>query len=1518
MVGLPDPVNATPRLRSPPMLSGPRPLVSAEQTLGYFLHEYLARNDSSHRSANRWHGAGAESLGLGQRVGKRKFISILSGHVPGTEIKLGRIIDGTREHRPGWDMTFSAPKSVSLEALYRGRRAVMHAHDEAVRATLGWIEKEHLQTRGYDPATGRRPRVAADGMIAATFRHMASRNNDPQLHTHAVVANMTRNNDGAWRSVEPTLLKRNRRVFGAWYRNDLARRLRGLGYELTPTTVGGLPSFEISGWSREWLDAFSTRRQDILQHMADEGREYTTANAQAAALATRGRKAEPVRGELVKLWHRRAERLGLVEEQRSRTADATQMDAVLSPLDAVWQAMEHLEERQCVFRRTDLLAAALGRDPGRHSHEELEAAIDRLRRDRHLADTTSGDLTTRQTLRAERAVIAAMREGRSAPLASAQDVTAQLDATTLTDGQRDAVRTILLSENRIVGIQGFAGTGKTRMLKEVVRLAGDRPVIGLAPSSAAARVLALEAGIGTTTLQWMLARYGCLADGPDLEEARKRFGGAVIVVDEASMIGTVQMRGLQRVAERIGAARLALVGDRLQLRSVEAGQPFRLLQEAGMETARMDDVLRQRSTDLKAAVTHMIAGDADLAVQSLGSDVRELPPDRLAETAARLWLALPPEARRRTMILAPTHGQREEINAVLRKELAEEGLLAGRTLEIKRLVDRRLTRVLAADPMSYRAGDIVVPNRDVYGCKEGEAWRVTGSDKDRISLERRGVSGGFRPSGNAAHNLSVFETRPIALRAGDEIVFTRNLGTLGVVNGERGRIEGIGRKRLRIRLADGRRLEPVLDDDRLRHIDHAWTSTVHRAQGMTTDNVIAVLGADSMMTDRALLYVEMSRARDGFVLLTDDTEQLVHRLEQETGVSHSALEATGQALHVPHSCGVSRKEPLRPALWEWRALEAEAERMGIVPFLMAGADALIERLRRRAGIEDAPEEIAQILTDHDAHVRGQDFEAIGAAWQSLRARAAEEGRSVAVQPGTGTVLKRSGGLRHPGPLPESFVEGVRECSALLRNLGERLERCGTLISQEARERDDVLAGIERDWQAQRIEAKLWSNDIAFLPGTKALMARTRAVAEQYPGALPEATVACVKDCECVRHRLARLVTVAAVLADGAKAMQPPGESTYRAMAEAEALIADDRLSCRARIEGVLLPVKSDLVTLEKRRALEDRARDLRKSWRMLEAEAERQGCHPFHVAGCGRFMERLSGFGHHLPPDLAALPELAARDRRLRRGVSEVVAFDARRRKIIKSAARWRPDTPLDRSLLSSYGRWARSAPKMIERGKRLAADALLSQVDRKTLERALDRITASLDGCGLEARHLQTFEKINDEADARGCHRFFVEGYNAFVNGLGNHAIVAPGKNTLAVRERAVRDDMIGARAFVEGVESDLTKALREREDGGGRFVAEMHPYYRWNRETKRRLEDFRRVLRNRKRYGPHLESVPGLEERLRETAASVSEMIKHDVPVRQEVEAAHAMRVEREIEMRARALTRSRTPSLSIDTEM
>ena len=391
------------------MLSGPRALASASEASDYMLHEYLVRNDKAHRTANRWHGGGAEALGLPERVSRRRFMEVLEGHVPGTDIRLGRVVDGEHQHRPGWDCTFSAPKSVSLEALLHDNKAVMRAHDASVRAALDWMEAEFLQTRGYDPATGRRPRVKADGLVAATFRHVASRNNDPQLHTHAVIANMTRNAAGEWRSVEPTLLQRNRRLIGAWYRNDLARRLGEMGYVLVPTQVGGLPSFELAGYSPAMLETFSTRRRDILDYMADKGWKYDAKTAQAATLHTRKRKDEPAPGELAAMWKARAEALGLARDADEVRLDRTERGFARPParftaLEAVWQAVDHLEERHAVFGESDLLAAALGREPGRHTHVDLRTEIGRLREDGHLVAAGDGALTTRRTLRAEKEV----------------------------------------------------------------------------------------------------------------------------------------------------------------------------------------------------------------------------------------------------------------------------------------------------------------------------------------------------------------------------------------------------------------------------------------------------------------------------------------------------------------------------------------------------------------------------------------------------------------------------------------------------------------------------------------------------------------------------------------------------------------------------------------------------------------------------------------------------------------------------------------------------------------------------------------------------------------------------------------------------------------------------------------------------------------------------------------------------------------------------------------------------------
>ena len=288
---------------------------SAKAVIYYERDAYYARNDPEHRQASFWYGDAAKALGLRAHVHPSRFEAVLSGYVPGTDLRLGRMREGQHEHRPGWDITLSAPKSVSLEALVMGDRRVIRAHDEAVRATLDFVEAELLQTRGWDPATRRRPRVSANGMVVAGFRHLASRDQDPQLHTHCVLANMTRTASGEWRSVEPTKIRRSQKLIGAYYRNELARRLQALGMAVAPRMVGPVPGFELAGYERSFIDAFSGRRRAILEYLEQKELPYTAENTQMAALHTRRRKEDRTLADLVPEWRARAQALGLVRER---------------------------------------------------------------------------------------------------------------------------------------------------------------------------------------------------------------------------------------------------------------------------------------------------------------------------------------------------------------------------------------------------------------------------------------------------------------------------------------------------------------------------------------------------------------------------------------------------------------------------------------------------------------------------------------------------------------------------------------------------------------------------------------------------------------------------------------------------------------------------------------------------------------------------------------------------------------------------------------------------------------------------------------------------------------------------------------------------------------------------------------------------------------------------------------------------------------------------------------------------
>ena len=619
-----------------------------------------------------------------------------------------------------------------------------------------------------------------------------------------------------------------------------------------------------------------------------------------------------------------------------------------------------------MFSANDLRAWALAHGGGRHSLEALDAGVAQLRRDGHLIEATArrADLVfvTDRARNAERDIIAGMCAGLDAgrSLAPPAAVEAGLEEAGLNPGQRDSARTILLSSHRTVGVQGHAGSGKTTMLRTVAELAGERQIVGLAPSASAVHVLAGEADIPARTLQGFLTRYRDVGDGiasPEkTEEARKTLGGAVLILDEASMVGTVQMRALTRIAAQTDVARLALIGDRRQLRAVEAGQPFGLLQDAGMPTARMDEVVRQRDADLRAAVLHMVADEPRLAVEELGNGVLEMEGDKLGRRAAQLWLDLDPGLRAGTAILAPTHELRAEINAAVRQGLSEEGVLHGPDLEIERYVNLHLTRSQKGDVANYRPGDVAVFHHDVYGvaAKADDACRVLEAHDGRVLLahpdgrERR-----IDPAGYIRYRLDLYETRPMVLRAGDRVRWTRNDPARGLINGEHAELLSIGPVNVHMRTQDGREIAMARDDPQLHHLDHAYSSTVHAAQGLTCDRVIAVLDTDrGAPADQAMFYVELTRARDNVVLLTDDREALIEALETAPAEELSALRAIGEQFEasasVPAETISQYPPPEKPAVLDETTRERRKEEERFVAHTLSAAAASLRERNERA------------------------------------------------------------------------------------------------------------------------------------------------------------------------------------------------------------------------------------------------------------------------------------------------------------------------------------------------------------------------------------------------------------------------------------------------------------------------------------------------------------------------------------------------------------------------------------------
>ncbi|CAN5676363.1 MobF family relaxase [soil metagenome] len=764
---------------------------------------YLGSGEAS----GRWLGRGIRGVGLSGEVGAEELRAVLGGLHPTSFQQLPERMHQRR--LPGFDLTFRAPKSVSLlHALGASdvAGAVTEAHEEAVVAALAYLEREACGTRrgpgGVDYHPGK-------GFVAAAFRHRTSRAGDPLLHTHVLVANMTQTRDGRWGALDGRRIYTHAKTAGYLYQAHLRWALtRALGVEWTQVRRGAA---EVEGVPSQVIRAFSKRRAEIEARLTERG-EHSASAAQVATLDTRAAKDYGVRAERLRDgWRAKAERLGFGTGEVASTLGRKVGRVSTPPVDRLSDRLtspEGLTRDASSFCRRDVLQAVcqevqngapLGRveelgDEVIAGDEIVTLALDttsptsngtiRLASGRVvMAAQGEARYSTTEMLAVEQAVIedAVGRHSEGVAVAEPQALEETLaQRPSLSEEQRAMVSRLVSSGAGVDIVVGKAGTGKTFAL-EAARHAWVRSgyhVIGCSTAARAAVELEIHSGIASTTITSLLM---------DIE--RDKGGGlagdTVVVIDEAAMVGTRTLARLLSHARK-GGSKIVLVGDDHQLPEIAAGGAFRGIKHRS-PVIELTEVRRQEHQWERAALDALRSG---LAMEAVSEYVER---DRM------------------------TFGTTAE---AVRAKLVSDWWEAWEGGPAVMLASRR--------------DDVADLNARA---------RLLMRDTGRFGKQELEVAG---------QSFSV----------GDRVMTTRNdRRRLGVLNGTQGEVAAIDAKKgkLTIRTDGGRQVTLPVSYLSAGHLTHAYAMTGHKAQGMTTARCF-VLGDDTLYKEWG--YTAMSRGRN--------------------------------------------------------------------------------------------------------------------------------------------------------------------------------------------------------------------------------------------------------------------------------------------------------------------------------------------------------------------------------------------------------------------------------------------------------------------------------------------------------------------------------------------------------------------------------------------------------------------------------------------------------------------------------
>jgi conjugative transfer relaxase protein TraI len=913
-----------------------KPLDCAEEAASYYLDvvNYYEKDSKS----IRWLGNGAKALGIhGQRVEKEHMISLLKGILPGGT-QLGRIDKDGIHHRPGFDMTVTAPKSFSILLESGADPRLGELFDKATEWFVEEMEKEFAQARHC--VDGKIEYIDTQNLVIAAFRQPNSRTNDPNSHTHLVVQNMTQCPDGKWRSLASDMdaqkgvveqIMKHHIYGGLKFRNKLANLTKELGYSVVSDGDG---LWEIEGVPEQVLTHFSKRREAIETMLEEKGWSGAKASSFVALITKLDKELidfEQWKKDIIKECHDMGfEPQKLVESSLNPQHNRFQTlkekivarfygkehIAMNHAKEAVYVAIESVSQHQAVFDERELKKEALKHAIA--SNTIVDEPLIHKAIDEHIAQqnlyqamhpyTQKRLLTTPWQLTLESEAIQRIENGKGAidAICSQQTVRdfikekEQNMEFALSPSQKKAMTVFLTATDRFIAIQGYAGTGKTTMLRLTRELASRQgyELRGITAGSAAANELHHKGGLNASTFARELGR---------LHNQQQDLSKTIFVVDEASMLSNPQGHKIIKLAELYNT-QLKIIGDKAQLPSPSSGKFFSVIQDYGIQTVAMTDNLRQTNPELKESAIHASLGEIYDAVEKLSHvETRDTYLKRV-EYLAGQWLSLTAEERQNTLCFAPTHRNRKDITLIIRDALIKEGALTGNVHPQLILKERNLTSIKLRKAAYYVKNDVIRFNKTMvrHNIKAGEYLTVDQvSNKHKqnntLSLKREnGQTLTFKLASLPAFKtenkdlerpIEVYRQETLHLMAGDQIQWKRNSEGKGLRNSELARIKQISKEGMVIATEDHQIMHFTPDAKELRHLDHGYVLTTYAAQGKDKKRGLGLIESYNRFASTIQnFYVEITRAIEEMIVVTDDKEHLVKAITTNDSDKYSSID----------------------------------------------------------------------------------------------------------------------------------------------------------------------------------------------------------------------------------------------------------------------------------------------------------------------------------------------------------------------------------------------------------------------------------------------------------------------------------------------------------------------------------------------------------------------------------------------------------------------------------------------------